>query len=194
MKYGQRNDGNRDIILTFDDGPSPKTTAPLLDVLAKHGIKAMFFAVGRLLQTPDGAVLAKRAKQEGHILGNHSFSHPNLRGMNKDQVRDELRRTHDLICECSGDCKYFRPPYGAGGDILSEVILELGYTTVLWNVDTLDWKLKKDDAWVDNAMTQIKEREDCIVLMHDIHKTPVDYVEPLVNRIKRIPGHRFVVC
>jgi peptidoglycan-N-acetylglucosamine deacetylase len=60
-------------------------------------------------------------------------------------------------------------------------------------VDTLDWKLKKDGAWVENAMQQIKAREDCIILMHDIHATTVDHVEDLIRRIKRIPGHRFAL-
>lgn len=191
--YGQRGDGVRDILLTFDDGPVPKTTGPLLDTLAEHDVKAMFFMVGRLLATPDGAALARRAHEEGHIVGNHSFSHPNLRKMSAADVRDELSRTHDLICECSGGCKYFGPPYGASGSTVDEVLSELGYTAVLWNVDTEDWKRKKNGEWVAHGMDQIKRREDSIVLMHDIHKSTVDHVEPLINRIKRIPGHRFTL-
>ena len=191
--YGQRNDGNRDFVLTFDDGPLPATTGPLLDTLAKHEVKVMFFTVGRLLATSDGARIARRAQGEGHVLGNHSFSHPNLRGLPKEKVREELQRTHDLICECAGGCKFFRPPYGASGVIVDEVLQELGYESVLWNVDTLDWKLKKEGQWVNHAMEQIKHREDCIVLMHDIHKSTVDNVERLIGRIKRIPGHRFTL-
>jgi peptidoglycan-N-acetylglucosamine deacetylase len=191
--YGQRNDGNRDVVLTFDDGPVSKTTLPLLDVLAKHNIKAMFFTVGRLLATKEGAAIAKRAQAEGHVVGNHSFSHPNLRGMNKEQVQDELKRTHDLICECAGGCKYFRPPFGSSSAVVSEVLQELQYTAVMWNVDTEDWKRKKNAEWVEFGMQQIKAREDSLVLMHDIHKTTVDHVGSLINRIKRIPGSRFTL-
>jgi peptidoglycan/xylan/chitin deacetylase (PgdA/CDA1 family) len=191
--YGQRNDGNRDVVLTFDDGPVSKTTLPLLDVLAKHNIKAMFFTVGRLLATKEGAAIAKRAQAEGHVVGNHSFSHPNLRGMNKEQVQDELKRTHDLICECAGGCEYFRPPFGSSSAVVSEVLQELQYTAVMWNVDTEDWKRKKNAEWVEFGMQQIKAREDSLVLMHDIHKTTVDHVESLINRIKRIPGSRFTL-
>jgi peptidoglycan-N-acetylglucosamine deacetylase len=191
--YGQRNDGNRDVVLTFDDGPVSKTTLPLLDVLAKHNIKAMFFTVGRLLATKEGAAIAKRAQAEGHVVGNHSFSHPNLRGMNKEQVQDELKRTHDLICECAGGCEYFRPPFGSSSAVVSEVLQELQYTAVMWNVDTEDWKRKKNAEWVEFGMQQIKAREDSLVLMHDIHKSTVDHVESLINRIKRIPGSRFTL-
>lgn len=191
--YGQRGDGHRDFVLTFDDGPVGRTTGPLLDILAKHEIRGMFFVVGRLLATAEGKAIVRRAQADGHMVGNHTYTHPNLRGMPKDKVRDELKRTHDLICECAGGCRYFRPPYGASSADVSEVLQELGYAPVLWNVDTLDWKLKQDGAWVENGMQQIKGREDCIVLMHDIHKSTVDHVESLIGRIKRIPGHRFSV-
>ncbi|MDP2321078.1 MAG: polysaccharide deacetylase family protein [Acidobacteriota bacterium] len=190
--YGERGDGNRDLVLTFDDGPVAKTTGAILDVLAKHDIKAMFFTVGSNLATPNGAAVARRAQAEGHLIANHTFSHPNLRGLAKDKIRDELKRTHDLICECSGGCKYFRPPFGSSSAAVSEVLEELGYTTVLWNVDTLDWKLRSD-AWVENAMPQIKAREDSIVLMHDIHRTTGDNLESLISRIKRIEGYRFTL-
>jgi peptidoglycan-N-acetylglucosamine deacetylase len=96
--YGQHNYENREFVLTFHDGPLPATTSLLLDTLAKHEIKAVFFPVGKLLATSQGATIARRAQAEGHILGNHSFSHLNLRGLTKGKVREELRRTHDLIC------------------------------------------------------------------------------------------------
>lgn len=181
------------IVPEGDDGPLLKTTSPLLDILAKYQIPAMFFTVGRLLRTPEGAALAKRACSEGHIVANHTFSHPNLRGMSKDAVRDELKRTHDLICECAGGCQYFRPPYGSSSAVVSEVLQELEYVPVLWNVDTLDWKLNKAGAWVEHAMPQVKAREDSIILMHDIHESTVDHVEPFIKRLQRIEGHPFML-
>lgn len=191
--YGQRSDGNRDIVLTFDDGPNPKTTSKLLDILAENEIKAIFFVVGQLLATSEGKAIATRAQSDGHLIANHTFSHPNLRGLSESAIRDELRRTHDLVCEYAGDCTLFRPPYGSSSATVSRVLLELGYTPILWNVDTLDWKYKKDGKWVDHGMEQIKAREDSIVLMHDIHATTVDNVPQLISRIRRISGTRFTI-
>lgn len=189
--YGQRGDGNRDVVLTFDDGPNPKTTPKLLDILAENEIKANFFVVGQLLSTSEGKAIVTRAQAGGHVIGNHTFSHPNLRGLSESKIRDELKRTHDLVCECTGACDLFRPPYGASSQTVSRILLELGYTPVLWNVDTLDWKYKKEGKWVDHGMEQIKVREDSLVLMHDIHATTVDNVPQLISRIRRIPGTRF---
>ena len=191
--YGQRGDGVRDIVLTFDDGPHPKNTPRLLDILAENNIKAVFFMLGELLATPAGRAIATRVQSEGHLIGNHSFSHRNLRGLSESAIRDEVMRTNDLICECTGGCTLFRPPYGSSDATVSRVLVELGYTSMLWNVDTLDWKYKKDGQWVDHGMEQIKAREDSIVLMHDIHSTTVDNVPQLISRIRRIANYRFSV-
>ena len=191
--YGESGDGHRDVVLTFDDGPSPKTTPRLLDYLAEQQIKAVFFVIGDLVSRVPGRELVTRAQADGHVVGNHTFTHPNLRKLDAAKVRDEIRRTHDLVCECVGACTLFRPPYGAGGSVVNEVLSELGYTQVMWNVDTLDWKYKQQAKWVDHGMQQIKSREDSIVLMHDIHATTVDNVPKLVARIRKIPSTRFVL-
>ncbi len=188
-----RNGSNRNIMLTFDDGPSLGTTPALLEILARCQIKALFFTVGKKLATRDGSAIAKQAGSEGHVLGNHSYSHQNLCEFSRDKVQDELKRTHDLICEYAGECKYFRPPFGRSNSIVAEIVQELGYTTLLWNVDSLDWKLKQNGQWIDHAMDQINTRETSIVLMHDIHRTTVENLESLIRRIKRIPNSRFVL-
>lgn len=188
--YGQSGDGFRDVVLTFDDGPHRTNTARLLDILKDHKIEAMFFVVGKRL-TSDGRKLVKRAHAQGHLIGNHAYGHRNLRKLSLEQIRDELWKAHQLIVECTGGCQYFRPPFGAGSANVDKVVGELGYTSVLWNVDTEDWKREKSGEWVEHGMNQIQRREDSIVLMHDIHKTTVDQVESLVTRIKRIKGHRF---
>ena len=189
--YGQRDDNIRDIVLTFDDGPSKTTTGRLLDILEYHGIKAMFFVVGNRLETDEGIKLIKRAHTQGHVIGNHSYSHPNLRNLSPKEIQNELGKTHDLIVECTGSCSYFRPPYGVGGKNIDQMVKELNYTSVLWNVDTEDWKRKRKGAWVEYGMAQIKKREDSVVLMHDIHQSTVGHIEALIKRIKRIKGHRF---
>jgi len=191
--YGQRGDGVRNIVLTFDDGPHPKNTPRLLDILAENKIKVVFFMLGELLATPAGKAVATRVQSEGHMIGNHSFSHRNLRGLPEADIRDEIIRTHDLVCDCTEGCTLFRPPYGSSDATVSRILVELGYTSMLWNVDTLDWKYKKDAKWVDNGMEQIKAREDSIVLMHDIHSTTVDNVSRLISRIRRIANYKFSI-
>ncbi|MEW6664182.1 MAG: polysaccharide deacetylase family protein [Thermodesulfobacteriota bacterium] len=190
--YGQPGNNVREILLTFDDGPNPRTTPRLLDTLAENNIKAVFFVLGNLLEKPEGQNILERAIREGHTIGNHSFSHVNLKALDRSKIIEELQRTHKLICDCTGGCKVFRPPYGAVNSAVSEVLLELGYTQLLWSVDTLDWKLMKEAAWVDHAMEQIKSREDSIVLMHDIHATTVDNLPLLIQRVNRLSNTRFV--
>jgi peptidoglycan/xylan/chitin deacetylase (PgdA/CDA1 family) len=192
--YGGRKDGIREIVLTFDDGPSSKNTPKILDLLSQHGIAAVFFVVGEKLETQTGRAIVARAKREGHTIGNHSYSHPNLRTLAKDKIVDQITRTHDLIQECAqARCRLFRPPYGAINTLVGEVLHEFGYTQILWTVDTMDWKYKEDEKWVDYGMEQIKTREDSIVLMHDIHSTTVKNLDSFISRIKKIRNTRFAV-
>lgn len=191
--YGARNDGIRDIVFTFDDGPNPKTTPRLLDILAANDIKATFFVLGEKIKTAEGKKIVERAYKEGHVIGNHTFTHPNLRNLDPAKVKEEIKRTFDLLCEITGNCILFRPPYGSMSGDVQTVLSEFGLGSVLWNVDTMDWKLKTEGQWVDHAMEQIKAREDSLVLMHDIHASTVDNVEKLISRIRRISNNRFAL-
>jgi peptidoglycan-N-acetylglucosamine deacetylase len=191
VRYGTKK-RIREIALTFDDGPNPKTTPVVLDVLAQHGIQAVFFVVGQNIATRAGRALMERAYREGHLIGNHSYTHRDLKTLSEQAVRDELRKTQDLIGECARDCKLIRPPYGSSNLKVSQLLQSEGYLPVLWNVDSLDWKLKTNAAWVAHAMEQIKVREDSVVLMHDIHATTVNNVGALISRIKRIPNAELV--
>jgi peptidoglycan/xylan/chitin deacetylase (PgdA/CDA1 family) len=179
--------------LTFDDGPLADTTGSLLDILAEHGIKAMFFMVGMRLSTPEGTSMARRVHGEGHRIGNHTYSHPDLRSLEEDRIRDELQRTHDLICEVAGGCEFFRPPFGWTTVSVSKVLQEFGYSQLLWDINTFDWKLRRNGAWVEFGMKQVNERENGIVLMHDIHRSTVDHVDEFIRRVKRIPGSRLTL-
>lgn len=196
-RYGQdpsmRTDDFRDIVLTFDDGPNPATTPALLDTLAKNEIKAVFFVLGERLTGTPAEDTIRRIVAEGHVVGNHTFSHANLRKLEQGKVADEIKRTHDLICKFTNECNLFRPPYGATNGLVAQVLQELGYQQVLWNVDTMDWKYKQEGKWVDYGMDQVKARQDCIVLMHDIHRSTVDNVPKLIDRINRLKNVRFAL-
>ena len=183
----------REVAFTFDDGPNPKTTPKLLDILAENDIKAVFFVVGNMMKTAEARSIVKRAFEEGHHIGNHTYSHKNLKTLSEAKIREEVKRTHDLISEYLQDgLRFFRPPYGATNTTVSRVIREFDYMQVLWSVDTMDWKFKSNAKWVDFGMNQIKSREDSIVLMHDIHATTVNNVSRLIAKINQVPKMSFV--
>jgi len=148
-RSGQCQEEIGDIVLTFDDGPNPKTTLKLLDFFGENDIKVIFFVIGKRLISEHGLSVLRRAHLEGHIICNHTFSHPNLAILTKHQIRDEIFRTHELICKYTETCDLFRPPYGSTNRTVKQVLEELGYTQMFWNVDTMDWKYKRDGYWID---------------------------------------------
>ena len=182
MAYGSL-DGTREIVLTFDDGPDPETTPRILDTLNAYGLQGIFFVVGERLELPEGRRIMERAFREGHTIANHTYSHPMLTKCSDDTIRNEIRRTQDLIGSCASSPSLFRPPYGATNSRVNKVIQDEGYMKVMWNVDTLDWE-KRSIAWMKHGMDQIREREDSLVLMHDIHPTTADHVDALIENIK----------
>lgn len=129
----------RELALTFDDGPNPAWTPRLLDLLAEHDVSATFFMMGMHAQAqPD---LARRIAGAGHLVGNHSWSHPNLARSSAARVRNELKRTQETLEQIIGvNVRYFRPPYGARRPVVFHIARQLGLHPVLWNAMTSDWK------------------------------------------------------
>src|SRR6266487_6214335 len=128
------------ISMTFDDGPSAMLTPKLLDLLAAHHIKATFIVIGEnVAEHPE---IVARAAREGHEIGNHSWSHPNLAKMSEEAVRGQLRRTDDGIKNATGmGPTLLRPPYGSITAREKHWIHdEFGYQIILWDVDPNDWK------------------------------------------------------
>lgn len=127
-----------EIALTFDDGPNPAWTPRLLDILAERGVHATFFMVGKFAQTE--TALVRRIAGAGHLIGNHSWNHPNLARTAADQVREELQKTSDTLQQIVGaPIRFFRPPYGARRPAVLRTARELGLTPVTWNAMTDDW-------------------------------------------------------
>lgn len=162
------------VTLTFDNGPTPGITEPVLDLLAAHRVPATFFAIGRKLATPQGRLLGQRIVDAGHELGGHTWSHTIQFGAADDAiVADELARTRAEVEAAGGDGLLFRP-YGAGGVIDDRLMSEFGaatlcahqYTCVLWNVLPGDWH---DPAgWVDHALDGIDGHSWSVVVLHDV--------------------------
>ncbi len=159
-------DGHQ-IAMTFDDGPSEKLTPKLLDLLAARHIKATFFVIGQnVAEHPE---IVRRAFREGHEIGNHSWSHPNLGKMSDEAVRRELRKTDDAIYAAIGQHpKIMRPPYGSLTARQRQWIhKEFGYRIILWEVDPLDWK-RPGPSVVESRIVKNARAGD-IILAHDIH-------------------------
>ena len=188
--YGTSN-GVREVLLTFDDGPHPTLTPKLLDCLGAHEAKGVFFVIGQRVATKQGRAIVQRAFSEGHRIGNHTFTHPDLTKLTEQQVRDEIVRTGDLLSPFLTGHKLFRPPYGAHNPTVDRVVRELDYHMMLWNVDSEDWK-KKPDLWVEPSVASIGGRAYSTFLCHDIHATTVENFAGFLERVAALPGVRFV--
>jgi peptidoglycan/xylan/chitin deacetylase (PgdA/CDA1 family) len=177
------------IALTFDDGPSAKLTPKLLDLLAAHHIKATFFVIGE--NVSENPEIVARAAREGHEIGNHSWSHPNLGKMSDDGVRRQLQRTEDAIKSATGARPtLLRPPYGSITTRQKRWIHdEFGYQIILWDVDPLDWK-RPGPAVVRNRIVK-QTRPGSIVLSHDIHPGTIEAMPATLDQLEA-NGFKFV--
>jgi len=127
-----------DLALTFDDGPNPAWTPKLLDTLASREVRASFFLLGSFAEAQPQ--LVERIAAAGHLIGNHSWSHPDLALRSTDRIHEELKRTQETLEQITGRrIKYFRPPFGARRPAVFRIARSLGLMPVLWNAMTSDW-------------------------------------------------------
>jgi peptidoglycan/xylan/chitin deacetylase (PgdA/CDA1 family) len=126
------------MVLTFDDGPDPRYTPDILDTLAEHDVRAMFFVCGERADAHRD--LVSRMADEGHVVGNHTWSHPLLTRLTRSRIRSQMERTSDVIEEVYGERpQWFRAPYGAWNRAAFQIGADLGMEPLAWTVDTLDW-------------------------------------------------------
>lgn len=177
-------DGKK-IALTFDDGPHPYYTEQLLDGLKERNVKATFFVLGKHAeQYPE---LVKRMSEEGHLIGNHTYSHVQLGAANRETFREELVRTNRLLEELTGqEIQYVRPPYGTWDKKFEK---ELNMFPVLWTIDPLDWSSRNVSGIVQRV--ESKAKENAIILMHDEYKTTVTAALQIVDELQA-QGYEFV--
>lgn len=164
------------IALTFDDGPGPYTER-LLDGLKERGVKASFFLIGRSVKEYPEAV--KRMEEEGHLIGNHTYSHVKLKGLSPGETRREIQKTDEAVYEITGKhVAYLRPPFGEW-----EEDLELTYPVlpVMWTVDPLDWTTENVEEIVDRVVTQAGEND--MILLHDCYDSSVEAALQIVDRL-----------
>jgi peptidoglycan-N-acetylglucosamine deacetylase len=156
--------GIRQLALTFDDGPNDPYTLRLVELLARHNVKATFFLVGRYVkQRPD---IAHELLRAGHILGNHTFSHPNLIFASAQHTTAELQDCKQALTDAVGEhSPLFRPPFGGRRPGTFEIAHALGFLPVMWNVTGWDWKGKPADYIERRIRRQIRGGD--VILLHD---------------------------
>ncbi|MFD0718366.1 polysaccharide deacetylase family protein [Streptomyces globosus] len=126
------------MVLTFDDGPDPRYTPGILDTLARYGVRAMFFVCGEM--AAENRDLVRRMAAEGHLIGNHTWSHPLIPSLSRSGLASEIGRTSEVVEKTVGAPPlWFRAPYGAWNRAAFEIGAELGMEPLAWTVDSLDW-------------------------------------------------------
>lgn len=176
---------DKKIAITFDDGPHPLYTPVLLDGLQERNVKATFFVIGKNVQ--ENPELVKRMQEEGHLIGNHTFSHMQLTAGNLSCFREEIMQTNELIRNLTGqEPLLVRPPYGEWDKSLEK---DLNVLPVLWTVDPYDWR-KTDVTEIVKAVLE-KVKEDDIILLHDCYASSVEAALCIVDILKE-QGFRFV--
>jgi peptidoglycan-N-acetylglucosamine deacetylase len=178
---------DRVVYLTFDDGPHPVWTPQVLDLLSEYDASAMFFVLGELAALNPG--LIQRIAAEGHTIGNHSYNHPVMAGMSFSQFQWQIRATEQAVGPHMAPC--FRPPYGAMDGNTRNFAAQLGYQTILWDVDPRDWASPGAGVIADRVVHNT--RPGSIVLLHDGGVNRAQTVQALRLILQRLSdqGYRF---
>lgn len=173
------------VALTFDDGPHNTNTMKILDLLDKHNAKATFFMLGnRVNFYPD---IAKEIVDRGHEPGNHTWNHKDLTTLGEEEIKLEIQRTNDAIQTATSRTPViYRPPYGAVNDYVKEAV---DMESILWTVDTEDWKSRDAKQVLLEVQTNVKDGS--VVLLHDIHGSTVEAVELILEFLDK-EGYEFV--
>lgn len=177
------------VAITFDDGPNPRQTPLLLDILKERGIRATFFVVGR--SAAAHPAILQRMVAEGHEVANHTWDHATLGEAGSDETRRQILMTNEAIRAAVGKGPVLiRPPYGRTNPTLDRwMARELGLTVVLWSVDSSDWK-HRDPIRVQAEIVRAA-KPGSIILAHDIHATTVSAMPATLDQLQA-RGFRFL--
>ncbi len=191
----ERRDGAPGVVtLTFDDGPFPETTPYVLKSLKKYDMHATFFLIGKYLAGSDDRCVKSRetARQilaEGHLIGNHSYDHARLGGLEEADALDEIDRSARAITKTLGSApRLFRPPYGSLTPSLEEALAARNQELVLWNIEVGDMTRDDPDRMFEELRAQIIYNKGGIVLLHDIRWSSVLAFKKLAEWLD---SHRF---
>lgn len=171
------------IALTFDDGPEPRHTEKILDVLKQNEIHAAFFFIGHKMEQHPEIVM--RVVNEGHIIGNHSYSHHRYFDLfPRQKMMEELQRTNNIAERITGKkLKFFRPPYGVTTPVLAKAIHTLGFATIGWNIRSLDTIVKDPSRLLDRISQRL--RSGGVLLLHDTAPVTQQSLQTIIDRISQ---------
>jgi peptidoglycan/xylan/chitin deacetylase (PgdA/CDA1 family) len=185
-----------ELTLSFDNGPEPDATPGVLDVLGRHGIRATFFVIGDKLREPARRTVVERAHDEGHWIGNHTWTHSLPLGDSRDPeiALHEVGRTQDELGPLSHDDRWFRP-FAGGGGVLSQRLLSPSvvdflvggrYSCVLWNGVPRDWE--DPDGWVETALQQCQSQPWTLLVLHDLPTGAMRHLSAFIDRVREAGG------
>ena len=190
--YYKKENSYMKIALTFDDGPHPRYTREILDILDAYNIKATFFVVGiNAKNYPDPLIdIIKR----GHEIGNHTYSHPHVSCLNTYTLTDEVEKCESMIYGLTDyKTKLFRPPEGFIDADVRTVLRSLDYKVIMWDIDTRDWAHESPEKIAENVISNITSGD--IILMHDyvgLNSPTVDAIKIFIPELIE-KGYKFVV-
>lgn len=192
----------KSIVLTFDDGPHPRYTDEILAILKKYNAKAFFFDVGKNLGAvnAENAVklspnsnVSQRVLEAGHLLANHSYSHPDLTKISPAERSKEIGNTSMLLEKVTGaKTTLFRPPYGAKNATVLKEVEALGLKSILWTLDSMDWADPISESITQRVLAQVAVSKKGILLMHDIHKQSVVALPKILEELSK-QGYTFLI-
>ncbi|MNH71327.1 Peptidoglycan-N-acetylmuramic acid deacetylase PdaA precursor [compost metagenome] len=182
----------KDIFLTFDNGYENKGyTSKILDTLKEKKVPAAFFITGHYVK--DQPKLVKRMAAEGHIIGNHSWSHPDMTTVSNERIKEELDKVKQAVSEVTGvkEMTFLRPPRGIFNDRTLSVTRQYGYTNVFWSVAYKDWDVN-DQKGADYAFRKVTSQlhPGAVLLIHAISKDNTDALASIIDEARR-QGYTF---
>lgn len=168
------------IALTFDDGPS-KYTKTLLEILQKHNVHATFFLLGN--KAEKNPELVYDIYSSGHLVASHGYSHKIFTKLSEEEIKEEIKLSKDVIENITNTpLKFIRVPYGIISDDVLDILNENYLTSVLWHIDSTDWKLKNTTKIYNKVIKKASNRR--IILMHDTYKASVNAVDKIIENLK----------
>ncbi|QDS33516.1 delta-lactam-biosynthetic de-N-acetylase [Brevibacillus brevis] len=181
----------KELYLTFDNGYENGFTPKILDTLVAKKVPAIFFVTGHFVK--EQPELLKRMAQEGHLIGNHSWSHPDMTTVSNQKIKDELTKVSNAVQQVTGQAnmRYLRPPRGIFSDRTLAATKDLGYTNVFWSVAYKDWdtKLQRGAKYAyDSVMAQL--HPGAVILLHSVSKDNAEALGMMIDEARK-QGYEF---